>query len=170
MLSLGPLSAAFRARVIQAVYLIIAAIGFLILGILIGLPTIILKPAKFVFCITMATILSASSVIVLQKPSVFLKTIVDGGVQSSHPIILLMGSVIFTLYVTIIIHKYLYILVAGIVQLLAIFYYISSFIPGGQKGLELLLKTAYVVVKTLCMPFVFVIQKTAKSLLQQAFS
>ena len=45
----GPLSSAFRARVIQAVYLIIAAVCFLILGIVIGIPTIILKPGKFVF-------------------------------------------------------------------------------------------------------------------------
>jgi hypothetical protein len=47
--TLGPLSAAFRARVTYAVYLIIAAVGFLILGIIIGIPTLILKPAKFVF-------------------------------------------------------------------------------------------------------------------------
>ena len=114
--------------------------------------------------------MAASSVIVLQKPSAFLKGIIDGGIQSSHPIIILFLSVVLTLYVTISIHRYLYILIAGVIQLCSMFYYVSSFVPGGQKGLELLLRTSFIVVKTVSMPFIFVVRKSATALIKQIFS
>ena len=42
-----PLNENFRNRLSASVYLLLGSIGFGILAILIGLPTLILKPAKF---------------------------------------------------------------------------------------------------------------------------
>ena len=44
----GPLSAAFRQRVQYAIYCLLGCVFFAILAIVIGLPTLILKPSKFV--------------------------------------------------------------------------------------------------------------------------
>ncbi len=149
----GPLSAAFRARVIQAVYLLIASAGFAILAIFVGLPTLIIRPSKFVICITLSTLLGMSSVIVLQKPSVFLANIFKGGFSTQNgAIAALICSIFCTLYITIFIHRYLYVLAAGGVQVFCMLYYLASFIPGGTRGLELLLKTAVMILRTALGP------------------
>ena len=129
----GPLSAAFRQRASHAIYLLFAAVGFGILAVFIGLPTLILRPAKFVICMTLSTLCLAGSVIVLQKPSVFLTNLVKGGPTQAAPVVVLLISLLATTYVTIFIHKYLAVLFAGAMQLLCMVYYLASFVPGGTQ-------------------------------------
>ena len=129
----GPLSAAFRQRASHAIYLLFAAVGFGILAVFIGLPTLILRPAKFVICMTLSTLCLAGSVIVLQKPSVFLSNLVKGGPTQAAPVVVLLISLLATTYVTIFIHKYLAVLFAGAMQLLCMVYYLASFVPGGTQ-------------------------------------
>lgn len=80
----GPLSAAFRQRVTHAIYLLFAAAAFAVLAVFVGLPTLILRPAKFVICMTLSTLCLAGSVIVLQKPSVFVANLIKGDSHSSY--------------------------------------------------------------------------------------
>ena len=166
----GPLSSAFRLRVKNAIYLLILSVLFAILAIFIGLPTLIFRPAKFVICMTLSTLLGASSVIVLQKPSVFLSNLLNGGVSNSLPIVCLLLSLIATIYVTIMVHKYIYVLIMGSIQILCMLYYISSFLPVGTKGLQIILKTGYIIVSTAVSPCIFVCKKTTSACIRRLIS
>jgi hypothetical protein len=228
----GPLSAAFRQRVTHAIYLLFAAAGFGVLAVFVGLPTLILRPAKFVICMTLSTLCLAGSVIVLQTPSVFVANLVKGAsvfkgssAASSHhdsplfcciaggpaqaaPVVLLLTSLVGTAYVTVVVHRYLAVLAAGALQvmfaflapssssslfivssphllfagpltplllslslssgaqLLAMLYYLSSFVPGGTKGVEVLLKMGLAVLRTALAPCCFVAKKSEQGLLK----
>lgn len=112
----GPLSAAYRGRIVNAIYLILASAFFAAMAILIGLPTIVLKPSKFVMCLTLSSGLAAASIAVLQKPSEFLRSLLAGGLVNALPALALLGSMLLTFYVTVFIHRYIHILFAGGLQ------------------------------------------------------
>lgn len=161
----APLSAAFRQRVQYAIYCLLGSIFFAVMAIIVGLPTLILKPTKFVLCITLSTILAIASIVVLQKPLVFLQSIIESGPARALPIVSLFCSFIFTLYCAIFIHHYRYIMVifSACIQLLCIMWYIASFIPGGTQGLQVLLKMSYVLVSTAMQPCIFVTKRAILS-------
>mmetsp|Transcript_15801 Transcript_15801/g.26560 ORF Transcript_15801/g.26560 Transcript_15801/m.26560 type:complete len:232 (-) Transcript_15801:1073-1768(-) len=165
----GPLSASYRTRITHAIYLLIAAVAFAILGVFIGLPTLLVRPSKFVLCMTLSTLLAASSVIVMQKPSVFFSNLVSGGPTKAAPVVALGISMVFTLYVTIFIHRYLSILFAGGIQLTCLLYYLASFIPGGTQGVVVLLKTMFSVVRAAAKPVLYLIWKTTIACLSRIF-
>ena len=144
--------AQFRERVSKAVYLLIASVGCALLAVFVGLPTIVLRPAKFVVFMSLTTLFAIGSVVVLQTPAAFMKDITNGGIEKSLPFGALVGSQLLTLYVAIFVHKYFYTIMVGALQVLSILYYLASFIPGGTKGLEILLKSGYAMVDTACLP------------------
>jgi hypothetical protein len=156
----GPLSAAFRARVTNAMYLLIASVAFLLLAIFVGLPTIVFRPSKFVVLLSLSTLCAASTVIVMQTPSGFLSNLVAGGFYNSIPVISLLVSVLFTLYVTIFVHRFFLTIIVGAIQVLCVLYYLAAFIPGGRRGMELLFKAAYMLVKSTMGPCLFVARQT----------
>ena len=166
----GPLNSAFRARIMNASYLIGASVAFAVLSIVIGLPTIVLRPAKFVICMTLSTLLAIASIAVLQKPSVFFQKMISGDIKSTLPFIGLLLSLLLTFYVTIFIHKYLYVIACGGLQLMLMFYYLSSYVPGGAKGLHMLLKAGYAVLLTVAKPFIFVCYKSAQAIVGKILS
>jgi hypothetical protein len=168
----APLSADFRQRVQYAIYCLLGSIFFAFMAIIVGLPTLILKPTKFVMCITLSTMLAFASVIILQKPSVFIKSLIEAGPMKALPIIALFVSFIFTLYAAIFVHSYRYIVVsfAAAVELTAIMFYIASFIPGGTRGLQVLLQMAYVLISTAMQPCIFIVKRTVTSFMASLFS
>ena len=142
----------FRERVSKAVYLLIASVGCALLAVFVGLPTVVLRPAKFVVFMSLTTLFATCSVIVLQTPASFFKDIFDGGVEKIMPFGILLFSQLLTLYIAIFVHKYIYTIAFGVLQVLSILYYLASFIPGGTKGLEILLRSGYAMVDTACVP------------------
>lgn len=68
----GPLSAEYRTRVTHALALLALAGLFGVLAVVVGLPTLVLRPSKFVLCSTLCTLCVAASMVVLKRPSVFL--------------------------------------------------------------------------------------------------
>ena len=142
----------FRERVSKAVYLLIASVSCALLAVFVGLPTIVLRPAKFVVFMSLTTLFAICSVVVLQTPSAFFKDVFNGGVEKSMPFGVLLTSQLLTLYIAIIVHKYVYTIIFGGLQVLSILYYLASFIPGGAKGLEILLRSGYAMVDTACLP------------------
>jgi hypothetical protein len=166
----GPLSAEFRQRFKNAIYLLLASIAFGILAIFIGLPTLVLRPSKFVICMTLATICAAGSVILLQKPSVFLSNLIKAGPMKALPIMSLLGTMLFTAYITIFVHKYIFILIAAGLQILSLLWYLSSYIPGGTVGLKVLLRTAYTLISTAMKPCIFLCKRTLNTFISQIFS
>ena len=166
----GPLSAGFRKRIKYAIYLLCASIIFAALAFIIGIPTIVLRPSKFVLCLTLSTILAAASVIVMQKPQNFWSNVVNAGFTKSLPIIFLLCSSLLTIYLTIFIHKYIIVLSAAGIQVCSVIWNLASFIPGGTRGLYLLSKTGYIVIGTILKPFIFICKKTFKTILGHLFS
>lgn len=166
----GPLSAGFRKRLRYSIYLLFASAIFLALALLIGLPTLILKPSKFVICITLSTILAAASVIVLQKPSVFLSNLIKSGVVKALPVILLLTTSLGTIYITVFIHRYIFVILAACIQLASLFWYLASFVPGGTRGLTLLTRASYVILGTMLRPVLFVCKKTTKQIVTYMIS
>lgn len=160
----GPLSESFRIRLTQAIYLLLGAAVFGVLTVVIGLPTILVRPSKFVLCMTLTTGLAAGSVIVLQKPSVFFAKLMSGACSESGPFLLLVLSELVTVYVTIFVHKYVLILACAGLQLLALLYYLSCFIPGGAAGLQLILRMSFTIVSTLAQPLIAVVMACVRSL------
>jgi hypothetical protein len=166
----GPLSAEFRGRLMNAVYLLIGAIIFALLAVFIGIPTLLLRPSKFVFCLTLATLLAASSVIVLQKPSIFISNLWAGGITQAVPVLLLFTSVLFTFYVTVFYHRYSLTLFAGVVQVVCLVIYLASFIPGGTTGLNLVWRMLYTIVMTSINPCIYMTKQTLLTLYRSVFS
>lgn len=166
----GPLSADFRGRMVNAIYLLLASAGFCVLAVIIGVPTLLVRPAKFVVCTSLASLCAAGSVIVMQQPSVFFRGLIAGDPAKTLPTAALLVSMIITLYIAIFIHKYVYVLISGAIQLLCLFYYLASFIPGGTKGLHVLLNTGFVFVKTAAQPVIFVTKKAAMACFNRYFS
>ena len=158
----GPLSSAFRQRLTHAIYLLFAAVAFGLLAVFIGLPTLILRPAKFVICMTLSTLCLAGSVIVLQKPSTFMSNLIKGGPTQSAPVVALLLSLLATTYVTIFVHKYLAVLFMGGVQGLCMVYYLASFVPGGAQGVLVVGKMGWAVLKTAATPCLFVVRKSVE--------
>jgi hypothetical protein len=165
----GPLGASFRTRILHSIYLLIAAVAMATLAVLVGLPTIVLHPSKFVVLITLSTIFAASSVIVMQTPAVFLTNFLIAGVEKKLSVVSLCVSLLFTLYAAIIVHTYACVVLAGALQMLSMLYYLSSFIPGGTKGLSVLLKTGFMLVKTAMSPCIYMTKKTLKAFFKQVF-
>ena len=162
----GLTGAEFRRRMLHSIYLILGSIGFGVLAIFVGLPTIVLKPSKFVICISLSALCAMSSAIVLQKPSVFFSGLLEGGLEKATPVLLLFSSILFTLYSAIVVHKYMVVVFAGGIEVLAMFYYLSSFIPGGTTGLYVLLKSGW----TLMYAFLTPCRLYLKSCISQLFS
>lgn len=165
-----PDTAEFRARLRNAMYLLIGAIVFFVLAIVVGLPTIFLKPSKFVLCMTLGSLLSVASIVVLQKPDVFLSNLYNAGSTRMMSIGGLVLSSLITIYLTVFVKRYVVVLSAAGVQIFFILYFLSSFIPGGSAGLQVLLKTAYILVKTALRPVIFVCSKSIKSFTTSLFS
>ena len=165
-----PDTAEFRARLTNSMYLLLGAIVFFLLAIFIGIPTIFLKPSKFVLCMTLATLLCVASIAVLQKPDVFLANIYNAGSTRMMSVGGLVFSSLATIYVTVFIKRYVVVLSAAGLQIVFILYFLSSFIPGGTTGLQILLKTIYVFVKTALRPVIFVCSKTFNSFVSSLFS
>ena len=168
----APLNAAFRQRVQYAIYCLLGSIFFAVMAVFVGLPTLVLKPTKFVMCITLSTVLSFASVIILQKPSNFIQSLIEAGPMKALPIVSLFASFLFTLYSAIFVHSYRYIVVcfAAGIELTAILFYIASFIPGGTRGLQVLLKMAYVLISTALQPCIFMVKRTFNSFVSSLVS
>jgi hypothetical protein len=166
----GPLSAAFRKRVKHSMYLLFASITFGALAIVVGLPTLVLRPSKFVICMSLSTLCGAGSVIVLQKPTTFLSSLLNDGPSKSLPVVLLLVSMVVTIYVAVFIHKYVFVVVAGGAQIGCMLFYLASFIPGGSRGLQVLLRMGYAIIKTALTPCFFVAKKAVGSFVRTVMS
>lgn len=162
--STGPLSAEYRQRVEYVIYMLLLGGLFGGLAIFVGLPTIVIRPSKFVICSTLCSLCVASSIIILKKPSVFLAEIwcailelfncnnnntetgSTGSGMTVFPLVFLMITNILTIYITVFYHNYLYTILASCLQCLSIIYYLLSYIPGGTRSLSMLSSSIYYLV------------------------
>jgi hypothetical protein len=79
-------------------------------------------------------------------------------------------SSFLTVYAAVIVHRYLYVIICAALQVLAVLYYLSSFIPGGAMGLKMLMKAGYTILSTLIKPFAYVCYKSTQAIFARIFS
>lgn len=72
---------AFRERLTYAIYLLLASLGFALLAVFVGLPTLMVRPSKFVLCLSLSTLLASGSVIVMKTPRSFFQSVLEGGAE-----------------------------------------------------------------------------------------
>lgn len=166
----GILSSAFRARVKQSVMLLLVAVFFAVMAVVVGLPTIVLKPTKFIFCTAMSTLCAIAAIIVMQKPEVFVSNLFKSGISNAVPFLLLLTSLCVTIYVTIFMHSYIMTMGALGMQAACTFWFLASFIPGGSKGLEVLARAGYAIVSTAIRPIIYMCSKTISMIFSRIFS
>jgi hypothetical protein len=166
----GPLSAAFRNRLRHSMYLFLGSLLFAILAIFIGIPTIAVRPSKFSLCLTLSTLLAVASIVVLQKPSVFLENLRSSERDRLFSVISLCFCSLGSIYITVFIHRYVLILIAAACQILCILWFLASFIPGGSKGLVILLRACYAFLKTAFTPILYICSTTIKALISRLLS
>jgi hypothetical protein len=166
----GPLSAAFRTRIKHSLYFLLGAVFFATMTVLVGLPTILLKPTKFVTCTTMTSLCVIGAIAVMQKPSVFVASIFKSGIVGALPFISLLFSLFGTIYIVVFRRSYLWTVISFAFQLVCILWFLSSFIPGGSRGLQIILKAAYVLISTTLTPLVFLCKKSCGMFISRLFS
>lgn len=145
----GILGADFRSRTWNAALLMLAGLFFAILAIVIGLPTLLLKPVKFIMCMSLSSTCFLASVAVLKKPSVMLQEIMESPspFTTALPIVALVSSNMLTLYICIFHRSYMTCIFAGAQQILAISIFLICLMPGGKAGVLFMFKSLYYVVQ-----------------------
>jgi len=120
--------------------LLILAALFFILGFVVGLPLITIRPQKFALCFTFGSLTFMGSFAILKGPYDHFV----GMLQSDRLIftIVYVTSMLSTLYFTMNVGGptgYIMVLSSSAFQILALLWYLISFIPGGASGLHIVL-------------------------------
>lgn len=129
-----------RSRLKMAVGFFAASLVFFVLAFFIGLPVLVLRPHKFTVCMSLGTFCMLASGVSIQGVDNFRKEVMSNPNKGIAPAAVVVCTLI-TLYVTMSWRSYIAVLCALSLQLLGLFAFLMSFIPGGDKGLRLLVKT-----------------------------
>ena len=111
---------------------------FFALAFFVGLPMIAIKPQKFALSFTCGSLTFMGSFGILKGPMEHLKSMCGADRMLFTTIYL--GSMFLTLYLTFSkggIRGYAYVMAASGAQLVALLWYLVSFLPGGAMGLQL---------------------------------
>lgn len=118
--------------------LLFLSVLFFALAFFVGLPTIALKPQKFALSFTCGSLTFMGSFGILKGPMEHLKSMFTSDRMFFTTIYF--GSMFATLYLTCSkggVQGYFLVLTASGVQLVALLWYLISFLPGGAMGLTL---------------------------------
>jgi len=128
---------------------------FFALAFFVGLPMIALKPQKFALSFTCGSLTFMGSFGILKGPKEHLVSMIAGDRLIFSTVYV--GSMLATLYLTFTkggIKGYALVLSASAVQLVALLWYLISFLPGGAMGLQLVFKAMWTIlqpVMTACL-------------------
>jgi hypothetical protein len=112
------------------VALLVSAL-FFALAFIVGLPLITVRPQKFALSFTMGSITFMSSFAILKGPYEHFKTLLSG--DRLHFTAVYIGSMILTIYLTFTaggMEGYVLVLGASGMQLVALVWYLVTFLPG----------------------------------------
>ena len=120
--------------------LLLLAALFFILGFAVGLPLITIRPQKFALCFTFGSLTFMSSFAILKGPYEHL----TGMIQRDRLLftVVYATSMLATLWFTMNVggaSGYIMVLTSSAFQIVALLWYLISFIPGGASGLHILL-------------------------------
>jgi len=117
---------------------------FFALGFFVGLPMVAIRPQKFALCFTFGSLTFMASFGILKGPLNHLKGMLAADRIAFTTIYL--GSMLMTLYFTFNAggaSGYILVLGASGAQLVALLWYLISFLPGGSAGLSIVLSAMY---------------------------
>jgi hypothetical protein len=99
---------------------------------------LLFTPAKFAFCFTLGVLFFMTAFAMMQGPTVYIKSIC--GRERIAFTIAFFGSMVTTLYAALVIRSYLLVVAASGVEILAMLWYLMSYIPGGSAGMTLFVR------------------------------
>ncbi|XP_047977301.1 protein transport protein SFT2-like [Salvia hispanica] len=117
-------------------FFLAAGVFFIFIGFTIFLPVMVLKPQKFAICFTIGCAFIVGSFFALRGPKNQLIHMLS---KERLPFTLgFLGSMIGTVYVSMVLHSYILSVFFSVLQVLALLYYVVSYFPGGSAGLRFL--------------------------------
>ncbi|PRQ35019.1 protein transport protein SFT2 [Rosa rugosa] len=109
---------------------------FVFIAFTMFLPVMVLMPQKFAICFTLGCAFIIGSFFALKGPK---NQFVHMSSKERLPFTLgFLGSMVGTIYVSMVLHSYILSVFFSVLQVLALAYYAVSYFPGGSAGLKFL--------------------------------
>lgn len=116
--------------------LLATGVFFIFIAFTMFLPVMVLMPQKFATCFTIGCALIISSFFALKGPK---NQLMHMSSKERLPFTLVfIGSMVGTIYVSMVLHSYVLSVLFSLMQVLALSYYAISYFPGGSAGLKFL--------------------------------
>ncbi|KAB2096236.1 hypothetical protein ES319_A01G095100v1 [Gossypium barbadense] len=113
-----------------------AGVFFVFIAFTMFLPVMVLLPQKFAICFTLGCGFIIGSFFALRGPK---NQLAHMSSKERLPFALgFIGSMVGTMYVSMVLHSYILSVLFSVVQVLALAYYAVSYFPGGSAGLKFL--------------------------------
>ncbi|KAJ4833421.1 hypothetical protein Tsubulata_016415 [Turnera subulata] len=107
---------------------------FVFIAFALFLPVIVLMPQKFALCFTLGCGFIIGSFFALKGPMTQLNHMIS---KERLPFTLgFIGSMVGTIYVSMVLHSYILSVLFSVIQVLALAYYVISYFPGGSAGMK----------------------------------
>ena len=131
------------------VLLLLSAL-FFALGFFVGVPLLTVRPQKFALSFTCGSLTFMGSFAILKGPGEHLRSML--AFDRIHFTVGYMGSMALTLYLTFTAggaKGYVLVMAASALQLLALLWYLVTFLPGGAMGMKMLTQALWTLLKPL---------------------
>jgi hypothetical protein len=136
---------------IFCICLLLSAV-FFALGFFVGIPLLTVRPQKFALSFTCGSITFMGSFAVLRGPHAHAMSMLAG--DRIHFTVVYVGSMLLTLYLTFTAggaKGYVLVLASSALQLLALMWYLVTFLPGGTMGMKVLTQAMWTLLKPLML-------------------
>lgn len=109
---------------------------FVFIAFTMFLPVMVLMPQKFAICFTLGCSFIIGSFFALRGPA---NQLAHMSSKERLPLTLgFIGSMVATIYVSMVLHSYILSVLFSVIQVLALMYYAISYFPGGSAGMKFL--------------------------------
>mmetsp|Transcript_17080 Transcript_17080/g.20570 ORF Transcript_17080/g.20570 Transcript_17080/m.20570 type:complete len:348 (-) Transcript_17080:886-1929(-) len=132
-------------RLMYFIGLSLAGAFFMILAFVVGLPVIVIFPAKFAICFTLGSILNMCAMAALKGPLQQMQHLMQWERLPFSATYI--ASMIGTLWASMVIHSYILSIAFCAIQVMALGYYLATYFPGGQAGLKAIVQITVTTMK-----------------------
>ncbi|KAF6164058.1 hypothetical protein GIB67_037824 [Kingdonia uniflora] len=130
-------------------FLLGAGVFFVFIAFTMFLPVMVLMPQKFAICFTLGCVFIIGSFFALKGPKNQLQHMLSQedftcsrlSLQRLPSTLGFVGSMVGTIYVSMVLHSYILSVLFSVLQVIALSYYAISYFPGGSAGLKFLTST-----------------------------
>ncbi|KAI4306251.1 hypothetical protein L6164_029544 [Bauhinia variegata] len=113
-----------------------SGVFFIFIAFTLFLPVMVVVPQKFAICFTLGCGFIIGSFFALKGPK---NQLAHMSSKERLPFTLgFIGSMVGTIYVSMVLHSYILSVVFSVIQVLALGYYVMSYFPGGSSGMKFL--------------------------------